>query len=222
MDEIIVRLCRAIASYPRLRILSYLAQHGETMPTVLQRDLHLPLNVLSEHLRILSSIGLISSRRSAARCHYDFRSPYPENTLSGGASCWLKGLLRKGAATVSDAFPDGRSRSSVSGATELHTVIFAAATAFTDLRRLQILKYLEMHGQASGQVLAAQLRMSGVAACRQTAKLCRRGILSTRREGKKGFVFQLAAQPTTAVHAQLLEIVRAFLKKDNLRTSRSP
>jgi predicted ArsR family transcriptional regulator len=116
----------------------------------------------------------------------------------------------------------GDDRSSLAGVTELHTVIFEAATAFTDLRRLQMLDYLKSHEQATGKVLAAQLKMSAVAVSRQTAKLCRRGILTPQREGKKGFVFQLTKQPKTVVHGRMMEIVRAALNKNRLRTSRSP
>jgi DNA-binding transcriptional ArsR family regulator len=218
MYEIIVRLSRAVASRPRLRILSYLAHHGETMPTVLQRDLRLPLNVVSHHLRTLSSVGLISSRRSAVRCYYDFSSPYPAHTLSGEMSRWLRGLLQKADNPTPGAAHDGRAWPSRPAEMELHSVIFEAATAFTDLRRLQVLEYLASHDQATGEELATQLKMSDYAVCRQTMKLRRRALLSTRRTGRSGLVFQLATRPKTPVHGRMLEIVRSSLKT-RLRTS---
>ncbi|MBM3861185.1 MAG: helix-turn-helix domain-containing protein [Verrucomicrobia bacterium] len=221
MYDIIIRLSRAIASRPRLRILSYLAQAGETTPTQLQRELRLPLNVLSAHLRTLCSVGLITSRRSAARCYYDFRSPYPAGTISGDTSSWLKALLRKGAEGHANSIHQPQGGHAPARLPSLHAVIFEAATAFTDLRRLQMLGYLEAHEWATGKELGEQLKMSGVAVGRQTAKLCRRGILSMRREGRSGFVFALAAQPKTAIHGQMLQMVRTTLKT-KLRTSRSP
>jgi DNA-binding transcriptional ArsR family regulator len=219
MYEIIVRLSRAIASRPRLRILSHLAQHGETTPTMLQRELRLPLNVLSAHLRTLSSVGLISSRRSAARCHYDFRSPYPKNTLSGEMSSWLKELLRKATAKDSEPIREPRRRSSQAGGAGVHPVIFDAATAFTDLRRLQVLAYLQVHTRATGEVLVAQLKMSRFAVCRHTAKLRRRGMITAGRGGKRELTFQLSAQPKSATHGRMRDIIQAALRKAQLRTS---
>ncbi len=219
MHEIIVRLCRAIASRPRLRILSRLAKHGEAIPTVLQHELRLPLNVVSHHLRTLASVGLISGRRSAARCYYEFRSRYPKNTLSGDMSAWLRDLLRSAPGATSGEVKEAHSPSAPPSDAKLHTVIFEAATAFTDLRRVQVLDYLGTHAQASGATLAAQLKMSEFAVSRQTTKLRRRGILLASREGMTGLVFQLAAHSKTPIHGRMLRIVRSALQKETLRTS---
>jgi DNA-binding transcriptional ArsR family regulator len=93
MDEIIVRVARAIASQPRLRILSLLARETEITPTRLAAELRLPLNVLSLHLRTLSTAGLVGRRKSGAWCHYRAESPYDKTTLSGKLAEWLRSLL---------------------------------------------------------------------------------------------------------------------------------
>jgi DNA-binding transcriptional ArsR family regulator len=210
MDEIIVRLTRAIASRPRLRVLSYLALHGETVPTLLGSSLKLPLNVLSSHLRTLSSVGLIQGRRSGAQCYYDFRSPYGEQTLSGSMSRWLKGVLKSATGGKSNCeLREVRNSYPCTTQPVLHTVIFEAATAFTDLRRLQILRCLETHGQATVEELVTQLKMSGFAVSRHTAKLRRRGFLVAQRTGRNVLVFRLAGGAKTPIHERMLEIVRA-------------
>jgi len=219
MNEIIVRLSRAIASRPRLRILSHLAQHDEAMPTQLQTELGLPLNALSQHLRVLSFVGLIRSRRSGVRCHYEFRSPYNEQTLSGRTSSLLKKLLEKRSGSRDCELHEVRNDSSPATQKTMHEVVFDAATAFTDLRRLQILQYLQAHSQATAQELISQLKMSAYAVSRQTAKLRRRGFLSSERTGINQLVFRLSTQFKTPIHARMLEIVTAACRKQSLRTS---
>jgi len=219
MNDIIVRLSRAIASRPRLRILSYLAQHGETMPTRLQSELGLPLSAVSQHVRVLSVVGLIRSHRSGVRCYYEFRSPYNEQTLSGKMSRLLRKLLEKPSGSNDCELYKVRNDSPPGAKRTLHDVVFDAATAFTDLRRLQILQHLQTHPQATAQELISQLKMSGYAASRQTAKLRRRGFLASQRIGGKQLSFRLSREFKTAVHAQMLEIVRtAAGRKKSLRT----
>lgn len=211
MDDILIRLARAIASRPRLRILSWLAQDGATTPTALKRELELSLPSLSNHLKILSSVGLIRGRKSGVRCHYRFDSPYGEHTLSGAMARWLNGLLKKGAVSQSPSMVADRPTPS------LHTAIFLAATAFTDLRRLQILRYLDRQGAATLETFVARLRMSPFAANRHTAKLRRRGLLLAEPVGKEQ-MFRLAPQSPMTVVAQMHEIVRRTWAQGKLRT----
>ncbi|MBI5397526.1 MAG: helix-turn-helix domain-containing protein [Verrucomicrobia bacterium] len=204
MDEIIIRLARAIASRPRLRILSCLAQHDETTPTALTQKLHLPLNALSGHLRLLMAVGLIRGRRSGARCHYAFRSAYGEQTLSGAMSRWLNRLLR-----TSEGAQVGPSRNRPA----LHTVVFEAATAFTDLRRLQILRHLDRHVEATAEECISQLGMSAPAVSRHMAKLSRRGFVVAEHKGRGVWAFRAASKPKSAVHGSMREIVRRAWQK---------
>jgi DNA-binding transcriptional ArsR family regulator len=214
MDEIVVRLTRALASRPRLRVLSWLSLHGETAPTLLADRLKLSLNVLSSHLRTLSSVGLIQGRRSGAKCYYDFRSPYGEQTFSGGMSRWLKGLLKAVDGRKDNCeLREVRNYPPCAQQPALHAVIFEAATAFTDLRRLQILRHLETSGRATVEELVVQLRMSAFAVSRQTAKLRRRGFLEARQKAGRQLVFRLAGNAKTPIHGRMLEIVRATWRK---------
>lgn len=53
MDEIIVRVARAIACLARLRMLTLLATEGEMAPTELADALGMRLNLVCDHLRRL-------------------------------------------------------------------------------------------------------------------------------------------------------------------------
>ncbi len=218
MDEIIVRLARAIASRPRLRLLSLLARRESLPPTRLAAELRLPLNVVSLHLRALVTAGLISRRKSGTWCHYRAESPYDETTVSGSCMTWLREIL---------PFPERlleslglhEARQNVNGPeVELHRLVFEAATAFTDLRRIQILRYLSQKGRAAGLQLEESLGMSPQALSRHMRKLARRGYVRTRRQGRVVH-YELSPTDKTAVHARMFAIVRSTWDKKQFRTS---
>ncbi|MBM4045425.1 MAG: helix-turn-helix domain-containing protein [Planctomycetes bacterium] len=209
MDEIVIRLARAIASWPRLWILSYLAQHGEVTPTRLASKLRMPLNTLSAHLRILSSTGLILGRRSGGQCGYALISPYREQTLSGDMSRWLKGLLAEKATKEGHSgLLEVRNRSARAAHPSLHVTLFEAATGFTDLRRLQILRYLQSHPDVDRAHLVKELRMSPQAVGRHTAKLQRRGFITVQSKPDGRVCCRLASEYKTPVHRRMLQIVQ--------------
>ncbi|MBM4084416.1 MAG: helix-turn-helix domain-containing protein [Planctomycetes bacterium] len=214
MDDVVIRLTRVIASDSRLAILSYLAEHGEATPTQLKKELRIPLNTLSTDLRILAAVGLIKGRRSGAQCYYSFASPYGEGTLSGDMSRWLRSLLSGSGTRKSNCeLPEVRNRSSRRARPPLHATIFEAATAFTDLRRLQILRYLEAHAEATVEEFVRHLHMSPHAVSRQTSKLRRRGLVVARKREAGRLAFSLAAEYKTPIHQRMHEIVRATWRK---------
>lgn len=213
MDEIIVRLARAIASHPRLRILSHLAQHDELAPTALATELGMPLNAVSTCVRMLSAVGLIRGRRSGARCYYAFTSPYREQALSGRMSRWMNQLLRRVRKKENRGLQEVRDAAGAGAQASLHATIFEAATAFTDLRRLQILRYLETHAGATVEELVSKLSMSPDAISRHTAKLRRRGFLTVEKKERGCMAFRLAGEYKTPVHREMHKIVAATWAK---------
>jgi len=223
MDEIIVRVARVLASYPRLRILEYLAQHGETQPTALAEKLQIPLNTLSAHLRGLTTAGLIQGRKSGPSCHYRLDSPYADNTLSGRMSRWLLKVLggpegrkdHRGLLEVrDDPLPELRP--------QMHETIFEIATAFTDLRRLQILRHIQTHGPATPNELASELSMSMDAVSRHTIKLRRRGLIASRGRDGRSATYALCSDLKSPIHERMWEIVQATWVERSARTSGSP
>ena len=214
MDEIIVRLARATASHRRLRILSRLAQHDELAPTAMSAALGIPLCAVSSSLRILSSVGLIRGRRSGARCYYAFTSPYREEALSGGMSRCLKRLLSMGPKEQKNCgLLKVRDEPGAGAKPSLPATIFEAATAFTDLRRLQILRHLETHPGATVADLVGKLSMSPHAVSRHTAKLRRRGFLTVTAKKGGRMAFKLAGEYKTPVHREMHRIMAAAWRK---------
>ena len=213
MDEIIVRVARTVACLPRLRILSYLARCHETTPTDLAKELDIPLDMVCTHLSRLSTAGLVERRRSAAWCYCSAGSPYSHTTLSGKLAAWLYAILRDPVSGINDFGPGQvRNCSSAEIETRLHELIFEAITAFTDLRRLQILRRLARKGPAAAQDLTRELSMSQPAVSRHTAKLIRRGYVKASRVGRL-IVYSLPATFKTPAHAKLFRIIRAQWEK---------
>ena len=213
MDEIVIRLARCLASFERLRILSRLAVAGEKAPSRLGRELHMSANSLSAHLAKLAAVGLVKRRHSGRWSYCIADSPYGPSTLSGMTLAWLRTALSKPKAALDGCEPEEARRLSAEEAQcRVHELIFEAATAFTDLRRLQILRHLAAAGEAAAETLCKELSMSGWAVRRHTHKLLRRAYLSTRSAGRLPF-YRLAAKFKTPIHARLFEIIRATWAK---------
>jgi len=211
MDEIIMHIARAVACLARLQIMSRLATEGELAPTTLARELHMPLHMVSAHLRRLVAAGLIQRRRSGVWAYCVARSPYGSETLSGRLSAWLFEML-KAPKTTLDNSGVGQLRNYASPEAQLHALIFEAATAFANVRRLQILRRLSSCAAVSVETLMAGLKMSDAAVSRHMSKLVRRGYV-TCEKSKRVAAYCLAKKCRTPVHARLFEMVRAEWKK---------
>lgn len=220
MDEIIVRLARTLACHKRLRILSVLITDGETPPTALAGQLHLGPSTLSAHLAKLTAAGLITRRRSGGWSYCVAESPYPPATLSGMTAAWLRDLLaHPPPPTLPHASSDNvRPLPPSEAAQQLRIVLFEAATAFTDLRRLQILRYLARSPGATGETLCDRLHMSPWALSRHTEKLLRRGYIEAQTTAD-GFLFRPAKHFRTSMHERLFQIVSSHWAPPPLRTS---
>ena len=213
MYEIIAQSARTLACGARLRILSQLAQQEEIAPTVLSHKLHMALPVVSNHLRRLAGAGLIQRRRSSSWCYGVARSPYSERVFSGRIASWLFSLL-KSPKQVSDACTHSElcTFSSSGASSRLHAIIFDAATAFTNVRRLQILRHLACEGPSSVEALTAALKMSESAVSRHGGKLFRRGYVKVS-ETRNRQIYALARKAKTPVHAKLFGFVRVEWRK---------
>ena len=218
MDEIIVRLARTLACKARLRLLACLVSDGEKPPTALARKMRMTPSALSAHLAKLTTAGLIQRRRSGAWSYCIASSPYGPSTLSGKTANWIGQLFSSSAKATKDCgLHEVRNSSSAAEDGKLRELIFESATAFTDLRRLQILRRLLRAGTASGPSLCRDLKMSQFALRRHCDKLLRRGYLTHLAEPEP--CYRLADTFKTPIHAQLWQIVRENLRTEKLRTS---
>ena len=214
MYELIVRIARAIACVPRLRILSCVAGADEIMPTDLAQELGMSRDLVAAHLRRLSAAALIQRRRSGVRSYCIASSPYAEHTISGGTAAWLRQVLGDPARAIRDSEVEQvRDCRQLDAQSQLHAVVFDAATAFTDVRRLQILHRLMRGRTATVEMLVRELSMSRPAVTRQTTKLIRRGCVEAGHSGRN-LVYRLSHDSKTPIHAELFDIVRRQLDED--------
>lgn len=208
-----MQVARAVACRARLRILSRLARQEEVAPTALAAELKMPLPVVCVHLRRLSSAGLIQRRRSAAWCYGVARSPYGPQTFSGRVASWLFELLRNPENSLRQCGDDAaRKPGAATAELRLHDLLFEAATAFANVRRLQILRRLAERGPSDGADLCGALKMSPAALSRHGSKLMRRGYVTAQRHGG-GLRYELARTSKTLLHGRLLELVRTEWRK---------
>jgi len=225
VDEIIVRVARALACLTRLKILSYLARKKEAMPSVLARDLGLGLDAVCMHLRRLSDAGLVLRRRSGARCYCMAESAYGEDALSGKVSQWIRRLLEDPVQTMRNYGVDQLRNSSsdrAAGSAQVeasrgaegmvHGLVFEAMTAFANVRRLQIVRRLAAGKPVSVEALMAELHMSDAAVSRHMNKLLRRGYVRAAREDQR-LVYRLTREHKSRLHKELHDIVAAGLEK---------
>ncbi|MBM4034980.1 MAG: helix-turn-helix transcriptional regulator [Planctomycetes bacterium] len=215
MDELIVRVLRTVACHTRLRIISRLLAGEEAAPSRLARELRLRRDLVSAHLARLSSAGLVRRRRSGAHCYYAARSPYNDAALSGQVVAWLREALAP-APPGSAPGPRGGAHTK-SAQPDAGKVLFDAATAFTSVRRLQILRRLSRGDAVTVATLMRELRMSDAAASRHTEKLIRRGYISAVRDGRS-LAYRLAPDAKKPHHARLLDIVRTHWGEGELRS----
>jgi len=209
MQEIMVRVFRAIACRTRLRMFARLAGAEELTPTELARVLHIGRDLVCAHAARFSAAGLIKRRRSGSRCYCIAESPYSRQTLSGEVCAWLRDALRA-PTSVATGRSHGGGRGSVVSASsaDAERAVFEAVTTFANLRRLMILRHLADGRSADAPELVRELKMSMPAVNRQIGKLVRRGYVRAVASGKRTR-YQLVASGKSPLHARLFEIVSA-------------
>ena len=207
--ETLAGACRAVACAPRLRLLRRLARASELTVGELVKRTGVPEALVSAHLRVVAAAGLVERRRSGAKVYYRL-APEPVGTglfvptrllhraftepgwALKGWDC--DGLVHLSAADVP------RIRGNAARALD---VVFDAATAFTNVRRLRVVSLLRQMGLSSEEGIRADLKMSHAACYRHLYKLQRRGYVRQKARG----VWALAARHRTPVHGALFSLV---------------
>jgi len=208
MLEIIVRIMRTIACRQRLAIISRVMRVGESAPVDLARELKMARNVVSTHLRSLAGAGLLVRRRSGVWLYCTAESAYGEEALSGRILAWLKEVFGGPSASGDDSgVRELRDYVEAVCDAGLYDLVFDAATAFTDVRRLQILRRIADTGPAGLKTLRSELTMSLQAVGRHTDKLIRRGYLA-KAGASCDTIFEIATKFKSPVHKTLFETIR--------------
>jgi DNA-binding transcriptional ArsR family regulator len=99
---------------------------------------------------------------------------------------------------------------------DVHALLFHAATAFTNVRRLRVLRRLAATKTVTAESLSEELHMSSSAVSRHLIKLIRRGFAQTV-PGRWPLAYELARQFKTPIHAEMLAIVRSSWTKKESR-----
>lgn len=190
MEAILVRLARAVACESRLRMLTLIVQMEETTPTALSNLLAMRIESVSNHLKELMAVGLITRRHAGPYAYVRSAAAYSLKTPSGRMAACLHERLRK---------VNTKNRETWDAAL---AEIFALATAFTHPRRLVLLSILA-HGERSTTDLGMRFPMSGAALSRHCTKVIDRGFAVARRNSKKVL---LSYQLPTKLHRSFWEV----------------
>ncbi len=205
--ETIVSVCRALACGPRLRLLHPLSLASELRVGELVGRSGLAEDVVSAHLRVLAGAGLVERRRSGAKVYYRLASELPglfrPTRLVHRAFAeplWAvrgwdeEGLLHLRSVELGDMGQEVQ---------RVLDVLFDAATAFTNVRRVQVTKLLHEMGICNEEGIRADLSMSRAACYRHVDKLERRGYIRERQRG----LWALASRHRTPFHRGLFLLV---------------
>jgi DNA-binding transcriptional ArsR family regulator len=208
MDEMIMQVARTVACLARLRILARVAQQGELAPTRLARDLRMPLHMVSAHLRRLTAAGLIQRRRSGVWSYCVPCLRDSDRMFGGRLAAWLTATLKNPSAILNNCRVGQLCNHENDPQERLLALVFEAATAFTNVRRLQILRRLRPGEVMDVVTLSAGLRMSPPAVSRHMGKLIRRGYVVMTKSGRV-MGYKLATRGKSPVHTRFFALVRA-------------
>ena len=215
MLELIAAVCRAIASDAKLLLLYQMARQGELNAAELASRTHLAPDGVSHHTQRLSAVGLVERRRSGAHVFCRLATT-TRGELGVEVAALVQRACRDSRWATSGWGEEGtvhllpETVAQVGQAAALpFDVIFDAATAFGNVRRLQLIRLILRSGPCSEDRIVTELRMSPAACRRHTDKLSRRGVLS--RRGSKSWV--LSRSRRTPFHAALMSLVVARLRE---------
>lgn len=198
IESILVRLARAVACRSRLRILTIVVQMKETTPTAIAAQLTMRREGVSNHLKELMAVGLITRRASGAFYYVRAIPAYSLRTPSGRMAACLRESLSE------------INRTDAAEWDEAVEQVFALATAFTHARRLYLLSCLA-HGERSTLDLMAHFGMSPPAFSGHCRKIVDRGFVVLKRKGRK--ITLRRRPPPTPLHRAFWSV---FVQPENV------
>lgn len=175
--QLIVSVCRVLASRPRLRLLrSIHAQPGLTVEA-LAAAVALPAAGASRHLRLLANYQLVKATPQGRYVHY---APAPPRSTGQRFLRELQVYLRDmlGARQPGNVWTKLCAEAREPTWEAVFDVLLKLFTAYTHPRRLYLLRFLAGQGASTTGHLCEQLKMSAAAAHRHLHKLQRRALLA--------------------------------------------
>jgi DNA-binding transcriptional ArsR family regulator len=214
MIETVAATCRTLACDVRLAVLYHLRHGTESSAGEIAARVGLPLDWLSSHLAQLTTARFLHRRRSGAHVFYAFPpslssslrfDPLPPlhralDDPAWAAAGWQENKVVHLTSPVVAPLERTVQRSL--------DIVFDAATAFGNVRRLQIVRLLMQGGAWTSEAIVERLSMSPAACCRHMSKLLRRGCV---RRGGRG-TWAIGDAQKTAFHEALLREVEGALR----------
>jgi DNA-binding transcriptional ArsR family regulator len=178
--EAIAQLFRVLANGTRIRIIRVLVALDELSVQDIASAVPLLECKTSDHLRSLSSAGIVWRRRSGRRVYYTLART-PGNAVTAAVASFFAAAFRD----LRGLNPEQIARHVRSGRGVYSDDVFIKFfTSFTHPRRLQILRHLSVHGRTPAASLPDELSMSPQACARHLSKLSRRNCVSVERMGR--------------------------------------
>lgn len=208
--DYLVRLFRTLANARRLAILRLIASRPDSLVTGIAAELGIPQSKVSAHLKLLFDHGIVEKRPTGACVLTKIGRPRDARHEVLKA---LRRIIQRllGSATLADAGQAVCSDEKRLTWDRVYETMCFDFTAYTHLRRLLVLRFLDQQDAATLPRICREIGMSHMAAWRQTDKLIRRGILCEGRAGRT-IVVDVCREPSTWLRRQLLTCVLAALR----------
>jgi DNA-binding transcriptional ArsR family regulator len=203
--DLIIAVCRTLASRPRLHLLRALyAQPGITV-NALAEAVKLPPFSASHHLKLLGSFPFIEAVPSGRQVHYrPAAADHISNNFLRDVQQLLQGVFAaRQQAAAEPAQP-------VTHGAEQDEVLMKLFTTYTHLRRLLILRHLALNGACTAAELEQRIGMSPAAMARHLDKLLRRGLVSVAGDAPP--TWDLAPLPKPGLCRSLRVVILHKLK----------
>ena len=174
--QLIVSVCRVLASRPRLRLLRSIHAQPDLTVEALAAAVALPAASASRHLRLLANYQLVRATPHGRYVHYAPAQPRSTgNRFLRDLQAYLRDML--GATQPGNVLAQLCAETREPSWDSVYDALFKLFTAYTHLRRLFLLRYLARQGASTTGRLCEQLKMSAAAAHRHLHKLRRRALL---------------------------------------------
>ena len=204
--DLIVAVCRTLASEPRLHLLRAVQSVPDSTVRDLAASTSLSPDIASQQLKLLGRFQFV---RSAPRGRYVYYQPANSRDLS---NVFLRDML-----TFLHQVPGMRNSTpcKVWNSDEQEKwgdELIKLFTTYTHLRRLLILRHIARDGACTPADLTEYIGMSLTATSRHLAKLRRRGVVCA--DGKPPCVWRLNQQVEPTLRRALFKIILRALKTD--------
>ncbi len=207
--DFLIKLFRSLSHTMRLRIIQFVISHPEATLSEIADALGMSKSEASRHVSLLASVGAIESRPSGRFLLVNAADPRSsEHSVLRKVRRLLTKYLDEGSLReASDALRLGAGKQNWNA---LLAAMCFEFTAYTNLRRLLLLRLLSEQGPMDSAAVMQKIGLSQAAMRRHVDKLLRRGILSETTPGRRS-QYSIVNRPEAPFRRELLAVMRAHL-----------